>query len=237
MELPNTDFNTVMDLLQENVLNNKAVVSDEFHLEIDDYDDIESCSENENNYIFDLSEDFFMSENSEEEPSNSKQQEEGYLFDGSKVTISASMILIPSYSIRFSLSSVVLSNLLLLANMIVSRLCKTLHYFRQHFKSIKSPMFYHHFCNNCLSKLTDNAKDSEKSGHSFTDGQNKACFIEFPIVSQLETLFSRSNFCENLQYRFNGPKSHSNHIEDIYDGCIYEELFEYNGLLSNPDNI
>ena len=240
MELPNTDFDTVMDLLQENVLNNKDVVSDEFDIEIDDFDDIESFSENENDYMFDLSEDFYISENSKEEPSNSKQQKEDYLFNGSKVTISVAMVLILSYSIRFSLSSVALSNLLLLINMMLpvgSRLCKTLHYFRQHFESIKSPMLYHHFCNNCFSKLTVNVKDCEKCGHSFTDGENKACFIEFPIVSQLETLFSRSNFCENLQYRFYRPKSHSDHIEDIYDGCIYKELFEDNGLLSNPDNI
>ena len=136
MELPNTDFDTVMDLLQENVLNNKDVVSDEFDIEIDDYHDIELCSESENDYIFDLSEDFFMSENSGEEPSNSKQQEEDYLLDCSKVTISVTMGLILSYRIQFSLSSVALSNLLLLINMMVpvgSRLCKTLHYFRQHF--------------------------------------------------------------------------------------------------------
>ena len=135
MELPNTDFDTVMDLLQENVLNNKDVVSDEFDIEIDDYHDTELCSESENDYIFDLSEDFFMSENSGEEPSNSKQQED-YLLDCSKVTISVTMVLILSYRIQFSLSSVALSNLLLLINMMVpveSRLCKTLHYFRQHF--------------------------------------------------------------------------------------------------------
>ena len=135
MELPNTDFDTVMDLLQENVLNNKDVVSDEFDIEIDDYHHTELCSESENDYIFDLSEDFFMSENSGEEPSNSKQQED-YLLDCSKVTISVTMVLILSYRIQFSLSSVALSNLLLLINMMVpveSRLCKTLHYFRQHF--------------------------------------------------------------------------------------------------------
>ena len=99
MELPNTDFDTVMDLLQENVLNNKDVVSDEFDIEIDDFDDIESFSENKNDYMFDLSEDFYISENSKEEPSNSKQQKEDYLFDGSKVTIAAAMVLILSYSI------------------------------------------------------------------------------------------------------------------------------------------
>ena len=99
MELPNTDFDTVMDLLQENVLNNKDVVSDEFDIEIDDFDDIESFSENENDYMFDLSEDFYISENCKEEPSNSKQQKEDYLFNGSKVTISAAMVLILSYSI------------------------------------------------------------------------------------------------------------------------------------------
>ena len=46
MGLPNADFDTVMDLLQENVLNNKDVVSDEFDVDIDDYHDIESFSEN-----------------------------------------------------------------------------------------------------------------------------------------------------------------------------------------------
>ena len=191
MELLNTDFDTVMDLSQENVWNDKDVVSGEFDVEINDYDDLESFSKNENDHMFDFSEDFFMSENSKEEPSNGEQEKEDYLFDGAKLTIPAAMILILSYIMRFSLSSVALSNLLLLINMMLrvgSRLCKILHYFRQHYKSVKSPMLYHHVCNNCLSKLTD-AKGCEKCGHSFTDGQNKACFIEFLIRNiVLETL-------------------------------------------------
>lgn len=49
------------------------------------------------------------------------------------------------------ISSVALSNLLIFINMLLvgSRLSKTLlHYFTQHFKSVKSLRLHYHFCNN-----------------------------------------------------------------------------------------
>ena len=40
-----------------------------------------------------------------------------------------------------------------------------------------------------------------------------------------------------MQYRFKHQKKYSDHIEDIYDGCIYKKHFENDGFLSNTDNI
>ena len=121
MGLPNMDFDDVMDLIQF-FFNIKDVISYKFHAEIDDYDNIESCCENQNSYMFDICEDFFMEENSEEEPSIRKRL----------------------------ISSVALSNLLIFINMLLvgSRLSETLlHYFTQHFK-LKSLRLHYHFCNN-----------------------------------------------------------------------------------------
>ena len=91
--LPNMDFDDAMDLIQFFFFNIKDVISYKFDAEIDDYDNIESCRENQNSYMFDICEDFFMEENSEEEPSIRKQQKD-YLFDGSKMAVAAIVLIL-----------------------------------------------------------------------------------------------------------------------------------------------
>ena len=163
------------------------------------------------------------------------------IFKGSNVTISAAMVLILSYSIRFSLSSTALSNLLLLFNLLLpkdSRLCKTLHHFRKHFQLIKTPMNYHHYCSKCLAKRSSSSlKNCANCGFDLTVTDNKGYFLEFPIANQLKSFFKRKDFYENLQYRFKHKKKQKGNLEDIYDREIYLKDFKDNGFLSNKDNI
>ena len=91
-------------------------------------------------FTFDSSNDIFLYEINEikKTPETDFDWEKG-IFKGSIVTISAAMVLILTYCIRFSSSTTALSNLLLLFNLLlpkVSRLCKTLHHFRKHFQSV-----------------------------------------------------------------------------------------------------
>ena len=61
-----------------------------------------------------LSDDIMHYDLNEPDPDNdSKSFEETVIFQGSKITVSAAMVLILSFSVRFSLSSAALSNLLL----------------------------------------------------------------------------------------------------------------------------
>ena len=108
------------------------------------------------------------------------------------MTVYTAMVLILSYSIRFSLSSTALSNLLLLFNLLLpkdSKLCKTLHHFRKHFQSIKTPMNYHYYCSNCLTKLSSSSlKIYANCGYDLTI-TDIGYFIEFPIANQLKSSF------------------------------------------------
>ena len=119
-----------------------------------------------------------------------------------------------------------------------SHLCKILHYFKKHFQTIKNPICYHHYCNNCYLKILDHSLQiCSKCRSDLTVKDNKGYFTEFPIINQLVLFFKRPGFYENLQYRFKHQKKYSDHIEDIYDGCIYKKHFENDGFLSNTDNI
>lgn len=61
-------------------------------------------------------------------------------------------------------------------------------------------------------------------------------FIEVPIAKQIQSVFARKNFFDDLQYRFRRTRQPGK-ISDIYDGHIYKSLFENNGILSNPNNM
>ena len=138
------------------------------------------------------------------------------------------------------MSSAALSNLLLLINLLLlkdSHLCKTLHYFKKRFQTIKNPICYH-YCNNCYLKILDHSLQiCSKCRSDLTVKDNKGYFIEFPIINQLVLFFKRPGFYENLQYRFKRQKKYSDHTEDIYHGYIYEKHFENDGFLPNTDNI
>ena len=107
-------------------------------------------------FTFDISDDIFRYDINEIKKNPETDFDRGHeIFNRSKVIVSAAVVLILSYSIRFSLSSTALSNLLLLLNLLLpkdSSLCKTLHHFKKHFQPIKIPMNYHHYCSNCLIK-------------------------------------------------------------------------------------
>ena len=173
-------------------------------------------------FTFDSSNDIFLYEINEikKTPETDFDWEKG-IFKGSIVTISAAMVLILTYCIRFSSSTTALSNLLLLFNLLlpkVSRLCKTLHHFRKHFQSVKTPKNYHHYCSNCLAKRSSSSLKkcaNYEWGHTFTD--NKGYFDEFPTANQLKPFFKRKDFYENLQYRFKRNKKRNGNLEDIYD--------------------
>ena len=136
VELADSDFDSVMNNLETNLCNMEK--NNKKHAtELDNFDiDSKAYSEGENHFAYDI-----LEEN------ESEFEMKDFVFEGSAITVSTGMVLILSYSCRFSSSSAASSHLLLLLNWILpngSKLCKTLHYFRQHFKSIKTPMVYHH---------------------------------------------------------------------------------------------
>ena len=80
-----------------------------------------------------------------------ENKDDSLLFPGNTIIVSAGMVLIFSFSIRFSLSNECLSQLLMLFHLLLpynTKLCKTIYQFREYFRNIKAPVIYHYFCNN-----------------------------------------------------------------------------------------
>ena len=101
------------------------------------------------------------------------------------------------------------------------------YFFTQHFKSIKSLMEYHHYCDNCMSKVNDlSSKEWENCGYDLLDQKN-SCFIEFPIVNQLTTLLKKPDFYQDIQYSYSSKKYHKKNIGDICDEVIYIKKYIY----------
>ncbi|XP_066923710.1 uncharacterized protein [Clytia hemisphaerica] len=164
---------------------------------------------------------------------------DGPLFEGSAITIAGAMILILSYSIRFSLSGEAMSNLLLLIHILLpggSKIPKTLYMFKKFFSQLKSPMVFHEFCSYCFTEVQ--SKEIKICSNCCKEiSKSKSYFIEFPIILQLKKFFRRSDFFESLQYRFKRVKQNEEGIEDIYDGSLYQNNWSKGCNLSNPYNI
>lgn len=228
-----------MNAIEANISSSVAQEIEEV-VKADDF--CELLDEKDDAFAFDISNGIMHYHQSEPDTDDdSKSFEETVIFQGSRITISAVIALILSFSVRFSLSSVALSNLLLLIIFLLpkdSNLCKTLHYFKKHFQTIKNPTGYHLYCNNCYLKILNHSLQfCSKCRSDLTFEENKGYFIEFPIINQVKLFFKRPGFYDNLQFRFNHQKKYSDNIEDIYDGCIYKKHFENYGFLSNTDNI
>ena len=53
-----------------------------------------------------------------------------------------------------------------------------------------------------MSKVNDlSSKECKNCRYDLLD-EKRGCFIEFPIVYQLKTLFKKQNFYRDIQYRF-----------------------------------
>ena len=153
-------------------------------------------------------------------------KEETVIFQGSKLTISAAMVLILSSSKRFSLSTTAISNLLLLIHLMLhknifspSKLqCVIIISAKLLFKVVD------HSLQNCPTCGYDLLVNSSK-GYQRVFYCNKGYFIEFPIINQILSFFRHVSFYESLQYRFKQNKRSLENIKDIYDWLIYQKHF------------
>ena len=164
------------------------------------------------------------------------------IYAGAAITVAISFLLIMTYAIRHSLSGEALSDLLTLINIhcpAPNHIAKTLYMFKKHFQNLKSPITFHNYCSNCLISIPDkNQKVCQNvfCNQSFEKLGSLSFFIELPLQSQLQNLFSHTWFVKALQHRFTRKKTDGN-ISDVYDGLMYKKHFENNGILSDIRNI
>ena len=153
------------------------------------------------------------------------------LYDGAKITVAVSVILILTFSIRHGLSGVALADLLDLILLhclkpVASNALNSIFHFKKYFQGLKTPLVIHKYCANCLFFIQDKADENicAVCNHNLSANKSTGYFIEIPIVHQLKALFSREGFYVDIQYRFTRTKKTVTAIEDIYDGKTYKRL-------------
>ncbi|CAG5100642.1 Protein of unknown function [Cotesia congregata] len=168
--------------------------------------------------------------------------------DGAENINNADRLLIPLY--RGSVMNVEQSNLMILSlllkhNMTQSCISDVMEVVKFHCPSedlqknnlhtlnkyvSKAEPLKHYYCVNCLNNLmTEDEKCS--CGH-----EEVAYFLQLSIFDQLQELFCRPGFFEQLQHRFHRQKTSNTSVEDIYDGTLYQKYWR-NGFFASPCNI
>ncbi|XP_070554078.1 uncharacterized protein [Ptychodera flava] len=160
------------------------------------------------------------------------------IYRGHTMSVSVSMLLILMYTVTHSVSGTQLQDLLTL----ISLHCleqhpglKSLFHFKKYFSELESPLIKHYYCSRCLTPVKSNQTICTNTFclYDLTSLKSKSYFLEIPIESQLQNLFSRQSFVKLLKHRFTRFKKQASGIEDIYDGDLYKKLSGSDGPLSS----
>lgn len=111
----------------------------------------------------------------------------------------------------------------------------TLYFFKKHFSHLKAPVKFHFFCSDCTHSLKDSSDVCPNQKSHRNKRTQISYFLEIPIENQIQTLFKRKGFAENILSRLSRKKQ-SNTIEDIYDGQLYKELINSGYFSKNKYN-
>lgn len=166
------------------------------------------------------------------------------LYEGATITVGISILLILTVAIRHSLTGEALNDILCLINLhcLSPNLCpKSLFQLKRHFHNITNPIVYHYFCAGCLEKITDKSKTNicpNMMCQRDLRSVGGLCYcLEVPLISQLQSLFTKPKFFNLLDHRFKRSRR-PNVIEDVYDGELYKEHFEHeNSFLRDKRNL
>ncbi|XP_070550109.1 uncharacterized protein [Ptychodera flava] len=184
--------------------------------------------------------DYFKTQSEAEDTYASDRQP---IFPSAKLSVGVSMLLIITYVLKYHLSGEALTDLLQLINLHCAAShpgLQSIHVFFKYFQKLQNPLVFHHYCSSCLFKLDDPSVvicPNDVCHNDLSKHGAKSFFIEIPIEAQLQSLFSRGNFYDDLAHRFRRKKKHQKDIADIYDGSLYQRHFVNNGILSHQENI
>lgn len=165
------------------------------------------------------------------------------VFPGSTLTLGASMLLIMTFALKYSLTGDGLKDLLSLICLHCpagNLLPMTVGHFKKWFQKIKSPLKVHKYCSFCNLLLSEedsyNGLCPNEQCKKNISSESVSHFIELPIVEQVKSFFSRPSFLNDIKHRFSREKKSPKSIEDIYDGQVYKSL-SVNGPLNSPYNL
>lgn len=120
--------------------------------------------------------------------------DDSLLYEGSPITVGASLLLIITFSITHNLTGDALSDLLSLiaCHCLSPNLCvTTLSKLKKHFRNLRSPLVSHYYCSFCFGVREKDILHCMECGLTMTKEQaGKSFFIESPVSDQLQTLFA-----------------------------------------------
>lgn len=126
------------------------------------------------------------------------EPESSPVYEGARITLAVSLLLIIKYSMRHSITGVALADLLLLIQVhlplpnIFGKSIVTLHNF---FKKLRNPIEYHYYCTFCYEYIGTKRQDYKHctNKHCLKDFGTKdslGYFIVVPLITQLQSLLA-----------------------------------------------
>ena len=167
---------------------------------------------------------------------NDQENDDAPLYDGARLSVSESLITILNFSLWCNMTGIQLTEALRIIELHCPRNNKcvaTLHKFKKHFSISNTPLVRHFYFPGCTQRLGN--KDSICT--SCTEPSKSRYFIEVPIISQIKALYRREGFKDKVQYRHTTNRHNPNSYDDIYEGEVYTELNQNDGILADPRNI
>lgn len=116
------------------------------------------------------------------------------IYQGSRLTVSISMLLIVTFATRHNLSGVALCDLLNLIKVHCpsDNICRaTLTMYQDFFRHLKTPLIYNYFCEKCFLSIEKDAKCEKCPNCSSTSIRY---FITIPLKDQMETILKSESF-------------------------------------------
>ncbi|KAK3923500.1 tRNA wybutosine-synthesizing protein 4, partial [Frankliniella fusca] len=124
------------------------------------------------------------------------------IYKGAKVTLSELAVAFLSLMLGNDISGELLGRFLLFIQLILpdhSNFFTSLYSVFQHFKHLKAPVNFIYYCSLCFRALETKDSVCQRCG-----GKSKVnYYLHLPIIPQIKSLYSNSNFVESLSYRFN----------------------------------
>lgn len=155
------------------------------------------------------------------------------LYNGAEISKRESMLAILSLCIKHHLTQTSVADLIALIELHCpgrELIKNSLYKFQQYFNLDEEDIKKHFYCPSCAKQL-NNSNDV----CPMCPGTKNSYFIEMPLVKNLQEMFSRENFFNSLQKRFERPLI-DDVITDVYDGELYK-TWTTNGFLSSSNNI
>ncbi|XP_062566984.1 uncharacterized protein LOC134229281 isoform X2 [Saccostrea cucullata] len=221
-----TNFNLESESVEDLTDDDQPLPEEDFDLQCDPLEDLHITNEEEHS----------LDQDAEDNDVDSDP-----LYPGAAVTLGAFMLLLAIFTTKYNLIGEATEQLLKILALALPhghKLCASLYEFKLFFKNLRNPLVRHYYCNYCLGYIENTTVQScpyEFCKSKFSV-KNASYFIEMPLEHQIQNLFAQKDFYESLGHRFK-RKSCDNTYEDIYDGKLYKQLSENNGILSFQENI